>query len=139
MTPQEQEHLDHVAGCATEHQNSHAQSQIENNARESVTAGKIATLTGLGLHVAIEVTTAYCRATDGIIGTHTSIMGAFPTKGAAEAFLAMYLHQLTHYDGESAYHVRSPLPKPPTKKCFVRHISEPETSREAEEDARCPF
>lgn len=134
MTPQEQEHLDHVAGCATEHQNSHAQSQIENNARESVTEGKIAKLTGLGLHVAVEISTAYCRVTDGIIGTHTCILGAFPCKEAAEIFINLFIDHYG-YDGESNYDVRSPLPMPPTK-AKEDPLGPPETTREMEEAER---
>lgn len=136
MTPQEQEHLDHVAGSATEHQNCHMESQIHNSAKEGLTSAKICQMNNLGLHVAIEVTTAYCRVTDGIIGTHTIILGGFVTKGAAESFLNMYADK--YYDGESTFDIRSPLPMPPTKP-VEDPLGPPETTREAQELDQCPF
>jgi hypothetical protein len=134
MNIQEQEHLDHVAGSQTEHQMCHEMSTLEHHGRESVTAGKIAKLTGLGLHVAVEISTAYCRVTDGIIGTHTAILGAFPYKEAAETFINLFIDHYG-YDGESNYDVRSPLPMPPTK-AKEDPLGPPETTREMEEAER---
>jgi hypothetical protein len=134
MTPQEQEHLDHVAGSATEHQNCHQQSTIEHNNREGTVKHQIVALNALGMHVVVGETTAYCRTTDGIIGTHTSILGAFPYDFAAAAFVGMYLDK-TGYDPDEHIHVVSPLPMPPTK-AKEDPLGPPETTREMEEAER---
>ena len=145
MNPQEQEHLDHVAGSATEHQNCHAESSMANSFHESAVSVQICKMNELGLHVVVEISTAYCRVTDGIIGAHTAILGAFPTKQAAEAFINLYIDKYG-YDGECNYDVRSKLPMPP-----VSHAAEaeshgidmdddlPETTREQREADEVPF
>jgi hypothetical protein len=131
MTPQEQEHLDHVLGSATEHQNCHQESKIRNSARESKTSVRVIQLTSLGLYVATEQTTALCPVTDGIVGVETHILGAFPTEKMAETFILMYVDRYG-YEGDSHFKVMGPLPKPPVR-AKEDPLGPPETSRELEE------
>ncbi len=78
----EQEHLDHVAGCATEFQNAYALSSIQSMGRGD---GKISRAKGLGLFVVVEEYPIYCRFTDAFIGNVSKFICAFPTRESAVA------------------------------------------------------
>lgn len=90
MTHQEQEHIDHVAGSASEFQNSFAQSQIEHHHANIDTVVRIAELVEAGRFVVVGSCPAYCRVTDAVVGEHVNIEADFATRAEAEAHCARY-------------------------------------------------
>jgi hypothetical protein len=129
MTPQEQEHMDHVLGSASEFQNCYQESQIKHSSRESETSRKIRALNDLGMHVVVGKTPAHCGVTDAIVGEHTSILGALPFDFAAVAFIGFYLDK-TGYDPEEHVDVISPQPESPAEEAESHGI---------DMDDDCPF
>ena len=79
----EQEHLDHVAGCATEFQNAYALSSIQSMGRGD--GHLISRAKGLGLFVVVEESPMYCRYTDAFIRNVSTFICAFPTRESAVA------------------------------------------------------
>jgi len=79
----EQEHLDHVAGCATEFQNAYAFSSIQSMGRGD--GHLISRAKKLGLFVVVEESPMYCRYTDAFIRNVSTFICAFPTRESAVA------------------------------------------------------
>lgn len=79
----EQEHLDHVAGCATEFQNAYAISSIQSMGRGD--GHLIARAKRLGLFVVVEESPCFCRFTDAFIRNVATFICAFPSREAAVA------------------------------------------------------
>lgn len=104
MNIQEQEHIDFVAGCASEFQNSYAQSRAEHSVKDAEVRGVIHSLVQGGLFVIVRSSPAYCRVTDAIVGEHLSVMGAFGDRGAAERSM-MAMHEAGRFDPEDSVYV----------------------------------
>lgn len=79
----EQEHADYVAGCATEWQNTYAQSSIQSMGRGD--GHLISRAKALGLFVVVEESPFFCRHTDAFIRSITTFICAFPTRESADA------------------------------------------------------
>lgn len=78
---QAQEHWDHVAGSASDHQNAYSLSRMSHR---SGLQG-VQDLVRAGLHVVVVTGPAYCRSTDALIGTHYSPVACFRDRAAAQA------------------------------------------------------
>lgn len=86
---QAQEHLDHVAGSASEHQNAYSMSRMQH--RSGMQGVK--DLARAGLHVVVMQGPAYCRYTDAIIGSHYSPLACFRDRADALAEVAATYEQ----------------------------------------------
>ena len=78
-----QEHLDHEAGAASEHQNAYALSQMRHDSGMSA----VLDLVAAGKYVAVVSGPAHCRMTDAPIGSHYSIDGVFATREEADTLV----------------------------------------------------
>jgi hypothetical protein len=88
VSPAEQEHLDHVAGSASEFQNCFSEAndvrrQLHHNGQV-----EIAALLAAGRFVVVEENPYHCRATDAVAGMVASPVGHFASREEAEAFAA---------------------------------------------------
>lgn len=82
-TDQYQEHLDHVAGCASEFQNCFTEAKDECYRQATVHSQRINKAKALGLHVVVRDVEYYCRATDAFAGSYDEFICAFPTRLSA--------------------------------------------------------
>lgn len=104
MNIQEIEHIEHVAGSASEFQNSYAQSRLEHSAENSRVRGLIQSFVDGGQYVIVCSSPTYCRVTDAIVGEHLSIRGAYGDRGAAERSMrAMF--EAGHFDPEESVYI----------------------------------
>ena len=83
-TSQYEEHLDAIAGEASEFQNcfTEAQNKVSKIAFEQ--AALIHRARTLGLWVVVEVSAYYCKATDALAGHYDHFICAFPTRESAD-------------------------------------------------------
>jgi hypothetical protein len=81
MDEQYQEHLDYMAGVASEHQNALALSRLEH----TDDSGKIAELVKAGRFVVVAHGPAYCRFTDAIYGVRKVYIADYATEAEANA------------------------------------------------------
>jgi hypothetical protein len=123
----EQEHLDHVAGSATEHQNSHAMSVIGLAHRNSEVRAEITKLIEAGQFVVVSESTACCPVTDGITGVHIGIYSRHNT--LPEAMRRM------EEDAEECHNAEINLHIEPSQQA----IAEEAESHGIDMDDDCPF
>lgn len=109
---QAQEHWDHVAGSASDHQNAYSMSQLQHRSGMQ----GVQDLVRAGLHVVVMSGPAYCRSTDAIIGSHYSPLSCFRDRAAALAEVAATYEQweATGMDDECSLAVY-PLPEAPKR------------------------
>ena len=100
----EQEHADHVAGCASEFQNcySEARSKVSQLAAQHGT--RIHRARSLGLWVVIDEVDYHCRATDAFAGTYEHFISAHPAEAVARGKAAEL-----NSDPEDRFSVLPPL------------------------------
>lgn len=106
-TYQEQEHIDHVAGSASEFQNCYSEADAVLRQRRSDFSVPVARARSLGLFVVVEEMPYYCRATDAIVGTYERFVVAFPTQRAADERAAA-LYARCGADAEVSFRVLLP-------------------------------
>ena len=101
----EQEHIDHVAGEATEFRNCFT--EAEDKLAELSSAGfvNIHRMHKLGLFVLAQEIEYYCRATDALVGTYHVAISGFPTRAGAERALS---RQQQQPDGERQFVILPP-------------------------------
>lgn len=75
-----QEHADHVAGSASDHQNAYAQSQIQHRSGMA----EVQAIVARGLSVVVMSGPAYCRSTDALIGTSHHVVSYHLSRKVAE-------------------------------------------------------
>jgi hypothetical protein len=109
MTHQEQEHIDHELGSATEHQNSHAMSLIELAHRNCEVRAQINALTEFQFVVVAE-TLATCPVTDGILGSSLSIYSRHATLMEAQQRLEEDAEEC--HNAEIELHIEPYQPEP---------------------------
>jgi hypothetical protein len=84
MSPQEQEHWEHVAGSfRSEHEAAYAQSRRETKIADQ--RAEIAALNAQGKFVVVEQHEVYCRHTDAILGVTNTIVSVHDTETEAIA------------------------------------------------------
>ena len=120
-----QEHLDHVAGEASEFQNCLTEAGQHLSARRTAEAQKIGAALQAGQFVVVSEAPVYCRATDALVGTCTGFVGAFAERLPAEIAAA---HHAREHGDECYYYV---LPRASLSKAPVEV--------EAAADDDCPF
>ena len=108
-TSQYEEHLDAIAGEASEFQNCFTEAQqvaFELGAKESVAINKAK---ALGLFVVVLEIPYFCRSTDALVGCYNRFVCAFPSREAAEAKIQKLYSKLSEYDsGDYNYSVIQP-------------------------------
>jgi hypothetical protein len=81
----EQEHADHVAGCASEFQNCYSEAKSKVTHLSAQHGTRIHRARSLGLWVVTQDIAYYCRTTDAIAGSYEEFISAHPTEEAALA------------------------------------------------------
>ena len=92
MNVQEQEHVEHEAGCCTEFQNCFSEAGDKLRQLSSQAAVNVARMHKLGLFVLAQEIEYYCRATDAFVGTYHVAISGFPTRAGAEAARVKLYH-----------------------------------------------
>lgn len=110
MTHLEQEHNDHVAGSASEHQNCLTEANMTLFQRNGAVRAKVDRLTDLGQFPVVSSAPAYCHATDAILGDQLSIVKIFSARPAADAEVRR-LNDFESCDGEVSFEVFPRLPR----------------------------
>jgi hypothetical protein len=103
----EQEHLDHISGCATDFQNSFTEARAEVQELSSDHSAPIVRARSLGLFVVVREIEYYCRSTDALAGTFDIFVVAFPTRESADARIAKLYASQPEWS-ETRYRVVSP-------------------------------
>lgn len=88
LSPAEREHLEHVAGEATEYQNCYTEAQQKRAELASAGSVNIRRMHKLRLFVLAQEIEYYCRATDAFVGTYHVAISGFPTRAGAEQALS---------------------------------------------------
>ena len=104
---QAQEHADYVAGCASDHQNAYAHSQIQHRSGMA----EVQALVAQGFHVVVMSGPAYCRSTDALIGTSHHVVSYHLARKVAEYRCA----KAADYDGGEESYAVYPLPTQPAR------------------------
>lgn len=78
------EHLEHVAGSASEFQNCLTEANAARRELARVHAARIERAISFGLCVVVESEAYYCRATDAFAGSYERFVIALPSREAAE-------------------------------------------------------
>ena len=104
---QEQEHLDHISGSATEFQNCFTEARAKVQELNSNHSAPIVRARSLGLFVVVEEIEYHCRTTDAFAGIFERFVVAFPTKESADLRIAKLCSK--EPSGEIQYRVLSPL------------------------------
>lgn len=122
VNEQEQEHLDHVAGSASEFQNCYEEARVRSSDEQSKVRGIIHRMVNEGLFVIVCSSPDYCKVTDAICGEHLSIRGAYGDRGAANRSLAA-MHEAGRFDPEdSTYVYPFELPPAPEMICDDENV-----------------
>jgi hypothetical protein len=109
-TIQEQEHLDFVAGEASEFQNCHSEAVAKCHRLASQHAIPISRAKALGLFVVVREVAYYCRATDAFAGTYDTFVCAFPSQASADQKVRKLCNpeRQSYGDDDCAYRVVHP-------------------------------
>ena len=108
---QRQEHEDYVAGCASDHQNAFALSQMQHDSGWR----HVKALTDAGRFVVAYSGPAYCRSTDAVIGSHYAVVSDHATRDEANAACGALISETDGHD-DGGYDVH-PLPAPTPPPC----------------------
>lgn len=106
-----QEHLNHVAGEASEFQNCFSEAAEKCSQLAAEHSAPINRAKALGLFVVVREIAYYCQSTDGFAGTYKTFVCAFPSQAAAD----QKAHKLSNPERQSygddacAYRVVHPV------------------------------
>jgi hypothetical protein len=119
MSEQEQEHVDHVAGCASEFQNCFEEASIERCRQAGAYRQAIDDVLVAGRFAVVSTAPYFCKATDAFVGVVEYLRGDFATREAADAAaLALYGREYEAHGfdiGEDLYVLpRAPQVEEPT-------------------------
>lgn len=131
MNAHYQEHIEHVAGEASEFQNAFTEAGDVRRRLAYEHGAKISEGLAAGLFVVVQEVTYHCRSTDALVGTYESFVSAHQDRQAAEDHAA----RLRYYPDpeECPCYVLPRLPRP-----APAPAPEPEPEPEPEVDD-CPF
>ncbi len=111
-SPAEQEHVDHVAGSASEFQNCFSEARSRRLNLAFAGSKAIADLLAAGRFVVVEENPYHCRATDAVAGMVAAPIGHFASREEADAFAAPRCEVQERY-GDGFVYVLPRLPVPP--------------------------
>lgn len=104
MNIQEQEHIDHVAGSASEFQNCYEEAGHQFAVEQAKENGKIARAKRQGRVVVCRQHERSCRATDGFLGWFIEFDSAWATRQAAEAYAEF--KNRSYFTSDGAYFIK---------------------------------
>jgi hypothetical protein len=112
ISPAEQEHLDHVAGSASEFENCFSEARSVASRHNSEGQSKIAALVAAGRFVVVCGYPHHCKATDAFAGTIAQRRSDHASRAEADAVLGA-LFESGEFDPDCNYYVAPRLPAPP--------------------------
>ncbi len=106
-----QEHLDHVAGEASEFQNCFSEAAEKCFQLRTEHSAPINRAKALGLFVVVREVSYYCQSTDGFAGTYDTFVCAFPSQAAADQKVDKLCNpeRQSYGDGDYSYRVVRPV------------------------------
>jgi hypothetical protein len=108
-----QEHLDHIAGSASEFQNCYTEAGQAMRAHNYQTDQSVAALVAAGSFVVVASDTWHCRATDAVVGEGRYLRSHWDTREEADAAVRRaYDADGPMFAGEVGYDVEPRLPVP---------------------------
>ena len=112
---QAQEHADHEAGCASDHQNAYALSQMQHRSGMA----EVLALVAQGFHVVVMTGPAYCRSTDALISVSHHVCSYHLSRRVAEYRAGKAAEECDGGEESFAVYPRPPAPPRPVRQSWA--------------------